>query len=69
MSRMKSKIKKKIEKPKGFSYTLEDEKIRAYMKLSAAEKLQWLEEINRFTFLVLNNRQKEFREKLRSGEI
>ncbi len=69
MSLMKSKIKKKSEKPKGFSYTLEDEKIRAYMKLSAAEKLQWLEEINRFTFLVLNNRQKEFREKLRSGEI
>jgi len=56
-------------KGKGFSYSLEDEKIRAYMKLTAEEKLQWLEEINRFTFLVLNDRQKEFREKLRKAQI
>lgn len=68
MSRMKKKIKKRGER-KGFSYKLEDEKIRAYMKLTAREKLQWLEEINRFTFFVLNEKQKEFREKLRSGEI
>jgi hypothetical protein len=36
---------------------------------TAEEKLQWLEAINRFTFLVLNDRQKEFREQLRRGEI
>jgi len=66
---MKNKSEKKNGKRKGFSYSLEDEKILAYMKLTAGEKLQWLEEINRFTFLVLNDRQKEFREKLRSGEI
>ncbi len=66
---MKKKNKKKRGELKGFSYNLEDEKILAYMKLTAQEKLQWLEEINRFTFFVLNERQKEFREKLRSGEI
>ena len=66
---MKNKSKKKSSERKGFSYSLEDEKIRAYMKLTAREKLQWLEEINRFTFFVLNEKQKEFREKLRSGEI
>ena len=67
MFRMKKKKKK--GELKGFSYNLEDEKILAYKKLTAQEKLQWLEEINRFTFFVLNERQKEFREKLRSGEI
>ena len=66
---MKKKNKKKRGELKGFSYNLEDEKILAYKKLTAQEKLQWLEEINRFTFFVLNERQKEFREKLRSGEI
>jgi hypothetical protein len=39
------------------------------MKLTPEEKLQWLEAINQFTNLVLNDQQKEFREKLRSGEI
>ena len=58
-----------IDKAKGFSYNLEDEKIISYMKLTAEEKLQWLEDINKFTFSVLTPRQKEFREKLRRGEI
>lgn len=66
---MKNKKKRKSDEPKGFSYNLEDEKIIAYMKLTAEEKLQWLEEINRFTYHVLNDRQREFREKLRKGEI
>jgi hypothetical protein len=60
---------KKCDDRKGFSYSLEDEKILSYMKLTAEEKLQWLEDINRLTFLVLNDRQKEFREQLRSGKI
>jgi hypothetical protein len=66
---MTDSSKKKCDEPKGFSYSLEDEKILSYMKLTAGEKLQWLEDINRFTFLVLNDRQKEFRELLRSGKI
>lgn len=39
------------------------------MKLSTKEKLQWLEEINKFTFMFLTEKQIEFRNKLRSGEI
>ncbi|UJS16001.1 MAG: hypothetical protein L3J17_08705 [Candidatus Jettenia sp.] len=54
---------------KGFSYTLEDEKIIEYMKLSTEDKLKWLEEINEFTNMVLNIREKELREKLRTCEI
>ena len=54
---------------KGFYYTLEDEKIKEYMKLSTEEKLKWLEEINTFTEMVLNEKEKQFRNKLRKAEI
>ena len=54
---------------KGFIYTLEDEKIIEYMKLSTEDKLQWLEEINEFNNMVFNDREKELREKLRTCEI
>jgi hypothetical protein len=54
---------------RGFYYTLEDEKIKEYMKLTTEEKLKWLEEINTFTEMVLNEKEKEFRNKLRSAEI
>jgi len=54
---------------KGFSYTLDDDKLRSYMKLSTKEKLEWLEEINKFTDLFLTPQEKAFREKLRMGEI
>lgn len=54
---------------KGFSYTLEDEKILEYMKLSTENKLQWLEEINEFNNMVLSGREKELREKIRACKI
>lgn len=54
---------------KGFSYTLEDEKIVEYMKLSTEDKLKWLEEINQFTNMVLNDKEKELRDKLREGRV
>ncbi|MBI4723357.1 MAG: hypothetical protein HY769_10270 [Candidatus Stahlbacteria bacterium] len=54
---------------KGFSYTLEEEKIIDYMKLSTEDKLNWLEEINEFTELVLNNKEKEMRAKIRECKI
>lgn len=54
---------------KGFSYTIETEKILKYMKLTTEEKLKWLEEINEFTFRLLTEKEKEFRRKLRGGEI
>ena len=54
---------------KGFFYILEDEKILEYLKLSTEDKLKWLEEINEFTRLALSDREKEIREKLRTGQI
>lgn len=54
---------------KGFSYTLEDEKILEYMKLTDEQKLIWLDEILQFTMAVLSEREKELREKLREGSI
>ena len=64
-----NKKEKKSDQLKGFYYSLENEKIREYMKLTPEEKLQWLEAINQFTNLALNDQQREFREKLRRGEI
>ena len=54
---------------KGYSYTIEEEKILEYMKLTTEQKLQWLEEINAFTFAVLSDEKKMLREKLRAGEL
>ncbi|MFH0924388.1 MAG: hypothetical protein V1872_01935 [bacterium] len=54
---------------KGFSYVLEEEKIIDYLKLSIEDRLNWLEEINEFTMMVLNDKEKEIRKKIRAGEI
>jgi hypothetical protein len=54
---------------KGFEYNLEDEKIIEYMKLSTADKLRWLEEINEFNRIALSEREKEIMAKLRAAEI
>lgn len=54
---------------KGFKYYLEDEKIREYMKLSIEQKFKWLDEINRFNELVMDEKTKRLREKFRKAEI
>jgi hypothetical protein len=36
---------------------------------SAEEKLQWLEEINEFNRIILDDRKKEIRERLRAGKL
>lgn len=54
---------------RGYSYYVEDEKLKAYMKLSTEEKLIWLEEINELTRSVLTPKEKEIREKFRKAEI
>ncbi len=58
-----------INKRKGYYYYFEDEKILEYMKLTTAEKLQWLEDILEFTEMFLTEEDKIFREKLRRAEI
>ena len=54
---------------KGFSYTIEDEKILEYMKLTTEEKLQWLEEIVDLTNNALTEKEKEFQRRLREGSL
>lgn len=39
------------------------------MRLSTEEKLKWQDELNEFTNMILSDREKELREKLRAGEI
>jgi len=58
-----------MNEKKGYSYTVEDEKMIEYMKLSTEQKLQWLEEINTFTQAVLSDEEKLIRQKLRAAEI
>jgi hypothetical protein len=54
---------------KGFKYYFEDEKIREYIKVPIEKKFQWLEEINRFNELVMDEKTKRIREKLRRAEV
>ncbi len=53
----------------GLEYTLEDEKLLEYMKLTAKEKLIWLEEIQLLTEKALSEEDKEIRARLMRGEI
>ena len=50
-----------------FEYPIED--LLAYKNTPTKWKLEWLEEINRLTFKVLTKKEREFREKMRRGEI
>lgn len=52
----------------GFSYTLEEEKILEYLKLSTEDKLQWLEEINEFNRAALSDQEKEIWAKFRAED-
>jgi len=54
---------------KGFSYVCTREKAEEYQKLSAQQKLEWLEKMNRFLYYFMPKESKEFAEKLRKGEI
>jgi hypothetical protein len=52
----------------GFRYTLEEEKIREYMKLTPEEKLTWLDEIFRFSEEALSPNAKKIRARLRGDD-
>jgi hypothetical protein len=51
----------------GFRYTLEREKIAEYRKLTAEQKLQWLEEIRQFTEAALTEKTRRIRDHFRNG--
>lgn len=54
---------------KGFSFHPTREALVAYAKLSAKQKLEWLEEINRFLYNAMPKSRRRIAEKFRSGEI
>jgi len=50
---------------KGFSYKIDIEDIKRYMKVPVAEKLEWLEEMFRLTKATDTAKQKKVREHFR----
>lgn len=46
-----------------------EEKLREYSKLSPRQKLEWLEEINRFLYSCMPEESRRIAEKFRAGEI
>lgn len=56
-------------KKKGFRHAYTLEQIREYRKLSARDKLNWLEEANRFSHKAIRGDRKKIWEKFRRGEI
>lgn len=57
--------KNKQSDKKGFSYTLETDKILEYIKLTTEEKLQWLEAINKLNQAVYSRTDWKVIEKLK----
>lgn len=58
-----------MEQRKGFKYVYTKEKYESYKNLSAHQKLEWLEKMNRFLYYFMPPKSKEICEKLRQGEI
>jgi len=54
---------------KGFRYVYTAEKAKEYQKLSAEQRLEWLEKMSRFLYNFMPQASKDFAEKLRLGKI
>lgn len=52
----------------GFGYWVSDEDLAAYAKLTALQRLQWLDDARRFVLLALTPEARERQERLRRGE-
>ena len=57
----------KKEKHGGYGWESELDKIKTGLKVSAKNKLKWLQEVNEFTYSVISLKQKKLRIKLRYG--
>ncbi len=53
----------------GFRYVVEDEKILKYLQVPIEERLEWLEEANRFLLAATPPDAREIWQKFRRGEI
>ena len=59
----------KKKKLGGFSYTVTKAQIKKYQALSYEDRLQWLEDANRFLWEAMSDEAKKIREAFRKGEI
>jgi len=53
----------------GFSYVLEEAQILKYLQVSIEQRLEWLEEANRFLLAATPPEAREIWQKFRRGEI
>ena len=53
----------------GFSYRVSDEQIQRWRALSSEEKLQWLEDANRFLAVALTPAARAIQERFRRGDL
>jgi hypothetical protein len=53
----------------GIDYECSLEMLEKYQKTPHEWKLNWLEEVNRITYLSMTEKQREHRDRLRRGEI
>lgn len=53
----------------GYRYVVTVDQIRAWKRVPAIEKLRWLEEAMRMSYLALGPRGRRLRDRLRSGEV
>lgn len=58
-----------MSKSKGFGFQLDREKILLYKDSPAREKLQWLEEANKFCQKFVTGKRRKIWEKIRRGEL
>ncbi|MBN3032719.1 MAG: hypothetical protein JW873_01345 [Candidatus Saganbacteria bacterium] len=54
---------------KGFRYVCNAEKMAEYRRLSPQQKLEWLEQMNRFLYDLMPKESKLAAERFRRGEI
>lgn len=54
---------------KGAYQVYDQEKVEEYHKLTAQQKLEWLEKMSRFLYYFMPEKSKRFSEKLKRGEI
>jgi len=53
----------------GYSYTVTKAQIKKYQALPIEQRLQWLEDANRFLWETMSEEAKKKREQFRKGEI
>jgi len=57
------------KKPGGYSYTVTKAQIRKWQAVPPEDRMQWLEDANRFLHEAMSDEAKKIREAFRRGDI